>query len=55
MTKVPVEPTEFNELLDEISTLEGVIYCICPGSGGYDAIAILAITADENQLKEDMS
>ena len=40
-----MEPPELTSLLDAIVALEGVIYCLCPGSGGYDAIFVLALTS----------
>jgi len=45
ITQIPVEPPEFNTLLDEIATVEGVVYCLCPGSGGYDAIFLLTLNS----------
>ena len=49
-----MEPLEFNRLLDEISSLEGVAYCLCPGSGGYDAIFILALPDPSAQPLEPL-
>jgi phosphomevalonate kinase len=40
---VAVEPRELSPLLDEIAQLQGVAYCLCPGSGGYDAVFVLAL------------
>lgn len=41
-----MEPPEFKELLDGLCSLKETAYCICPGSGGYDAIVVLSILAE---------
>jgi phosphomevalonate kinase len=38
---VPVEPDEQTILADATSALNGVICCVVPGAGGYDALACL--------------
>ncbi|RMZ84764.1 hypothetical protein DV737_g1035, partial [Chaetothyriales sp. CBS 132003] len=41
-SKVPVEPRVMTELLDFCTELPGVVGGVCPGAGGYDAVALLA-------------
>ena len=41
--KVPIEPEEQTKLCDATSQLPGVITCLVPGAGGYDAVACLCI------------
>ena len=54
---VPVEPKVQTELLDACSAIPGVIGGVVPGSGGYDAIALLVkndetvVTALEGMLE----
>ena len=43
ITQIPVEPIELSPLIDKISAIQGVCYCLCPGSGGYDAIFVLGM------------
>ncbi|KAI2499674.1 hypothetical protein MHU86_14807 [Fragilaria crotonensis] len=38
---VPIEPDEQTALADATSLLEGVLCCVVPGAGGYDALACL--------------
>jgi phosphomevalonate kinase len=40
-SKVPIEPPVITELLDYCTSLPGVVGGICPGAGGYDAVAFL--------------
>ncbi|RMZ76545.1 hypothetical protein DV738_g4902, partial [Chaetothyriales sp. CBS 135597] len=40
-SKVPVEPEVMTELLDYCTSLPGVVGGVCPGAGGYDAVALL--------------
>jgi phosphomevalonate kinase len=42
LTGIPVEPAEFRSFLDQICSIDAVLYAICPGSGGYDAIFVLS-------------
>lgn len=37
-----IEPPVQTKLLDDCQTLEGVLTCLIPGAGGYDAIAVIA-------------
>jgi phosphomevalonate kinase len=46
---VPIEPKVLTELLDACSVVPGVIGGVCPGAGGYDAVALL-IKNDEQVL-----
>ncbi|KFA67725.1 hypothetical protein S40285_00930 [Stachybotrys chlorohalonatus IBT 40285] len=41
LSDVPIEPPSQTELLDAVSTVEGVYGGVVPGAGGYDAVAIL--------------
>jgi phosphomevalonate kinase len=38
---VPVEPDEQTNLADATSLVDGVLCCVVPGAGGYDALACL--------------
>jgi phosphomevalonate kinase len=38
---VPIEPDEQTAVADATSLLEGVLCCVVPGAGGYDALACL--------------
>ncbi|PYH72902.1 phosphomevalonate kinase [Aspergillus vadensis CBS 113365] len=38
---VPIEPKVQTELLDAITSIEGVVGGVVPGAGGYDALAVL--------------
>lgn len=37
---VPVEPEEATAILDKLQEL-GALYAVCPGAGGYDALAVI--------------
>ncbi|QID87358.1 phosphomevalonate kinase [Saccharomyces pastorianus] len=37
-----IEPPVQTKLLDDCQTLEGVLTCLIPGAGGYDAIVVIA-------------
>ena len=50
-SKVPIEPPLQTELLDACSAVPGVIGGLCPGAGGYDAIALL-VKNDETVINE---
>ncbi|CAM1511537.1 Fc.00g090500.m01.CDS01 [Cosmosporella sp. VM-42] len=41
LSGVPIEPDSQTELLDAISTVEGVYGGVVPGAGGFDALALL--------------
>jgi phosphomevalonate kinase len=41
--KVPIEPEDQTALCDATARLPGVITCLVPGAGGYDAVACLCI------------
>ncbi|KAF5559926.1 phosphomevalonate kinase [Fusarium phyllophilum] len=47
---VPVEPESQTELLDALSTVEGVYGGVVPGAGGYDALALLM--KDDEETKQ---
>lgn len=47
-SKVPVEPPVITELLDYCTALPGVVGGVCPGAGGYDAVALLIKNDIEN-------
>ena len=36
-----IEPNIATYILDNLVNIEEIIYGICPGAGGYDAIALL--------------
>lgn len=42
ITGVPIEPTDLTPLINSITSIDGTVYAVCPGSGGYDAIFVLA-------------
>ena len=50
-TKVPVEPPQFNSFIDKILGIQEVVYCLCPGSGGYDAIFVLAMIEKKGEVQ----
>ena len=56
-SKVPIEPPVITELLDYCTSLAGVVGGVCPGAGGYDAVALLikndAETINELEAKLD--
>jgi phosphomevalonate kinase len=47
-----VEPKELTPLIDSILDIQEVLYAICPGSGGYDAIFVMALTDISGRLKQ---
>ncbi|KAI1011414.1 hypothetical protein LB504_002583 [Fusarium proliferatum] len=47
---VPIEPESQTELLDALSTFEGVYGGVVPGAGGYDALALLM--KDDEETKQ---
>ncbi|EXK31817.1 phosphomevalonate kinase [Fusarium oxysporum f. sp. lycopersici 4287] len=47
---VPIEPESQTELLDALSTVEGVHGGVVPGAGGYDALALLM--KDDEETKQ---
>ncbi|KAF4496782.1 Phosphomevalonate kinase [Fusarium agapanthi] len=47
---VPIEPESQTELLDAVSTVEGVYGGVVPGAGGYDALALLM--KDDEETKQ---
>ncbi|EXM00407.1 phosphomevalonate kinase [Fusarium odoratissimum] len=47
---VPIEPGSQTELLDALSTVEGVYGGVVPGAGGYDALALLM--KDDEETKQ---
>ena len=51
---VPIEPKVQTDLLDACSALPGVVGGVCPGAGGFDAIALLVKNDEETiaQLHE---
>ncbi|KAM0235280.1 hypothetical protein ACHAP5_009807 [Fusarium lateritium] len=48
-SEVPIEPESQTELLDALSTVEGVYGGVVPGAGGYDALALLMKDDDETK------
>ncbi|KAM0197578.1 hypothetical protein ACHAPA_002770 [Fusarium lateritium] len=48
---VPIEPESQTELLDALSTVEGVYGGVVPGAGGYDALALLMKDDDETKQR----
>ena len=55
-SKTEIEPREVTILLDLIQSLKGVVYCISPGSGGFDALAVVynQNITDENALYQQI-
>ncbi|KAH7249018.1 ribosomal protein S5 domain 2-type protein [Fusarium redolens] len=49
-SEVPIEPASQTELLDALSTVEGVYGGVVPGAGGYDALALLM--KDDEETKQ---
>lgn len=47
---VPIEPESQTELLDALSSVEGVYGGVVPGAGGYDALALLM--KDDEETKQ---
>ncbi|KAF5605040.1 phosphomevalonate kinase [Fusarium pseudocircinatum] len=47
---VPIEPESQTDLLDALSTVEGVYGGVVPGAGGYDALALLM--KDDEETKQ---
>jgi phosphomevalonate kinase len=43
LTKVEIEPEDLRTLLDNLQHINNVVYVICPGSGGFDAICIITL------------
>lgn len=50
LTGVPVEPPEFKTFLDQLCSIQNVVYTICPGSGGYDAIFVLSSAQSKQEI-----
>ncbi|KIL92579.1 hypothetical protein FAVG1_03759 [Fusarium avenaceum] len=50
-SEVPIEPESQTELLDALSTVEGVYGGVVPGAGGYDALALLMKDDDETKQR----
>ena len=48
---VPIEPESQTELLDHLSTLDGVYGGVVPGAGGFDALAILLKDHEETTAR----
>lgn len=44
-----IEPEEARELLDSLESDE-LVWGVCPGAGGYDAVALLVEKRDELRL-----
>lgn len=51
LTGVPVEPPEFKTFLDQLCSIQNVVYAICPGSGGYDAIFVLSSAQTKPEIE----
>ena len=41
MSGCDIEPDVSTFIIDKMTELEEVVYGVCPGAGGYDAIAFL--------------
>ncbi len=50
-SKVPIEPPIITELLDYCTAMPGVVGGVCPGAGGYDAVALL-VKNDTKTVRE---
>ncbi|KND92954.1 Phosphomevalonate kinase [Tolypocladium ophioglossoides CBS 100239] len=50
LSDVPIEPETQTELLDAVSTVDGVFGGVVPGAGGFDALALLI--KDDEQTKQ---
>ena len=46
-SKVDIEPDLLTKLLDELISMENIIYSICPGAGGYDSIVVIGKKSNE--------
>lgn len=53
-SEVPIEPESQTELLDALSTVEGVYGGVVPGAGGYDALALLMKDDDETKQRVEV-
>ncbi|KAF4972664.1 hypothetical protein FSARC_813 [Fusarium sarcochroum] len=51
---VPIEPASQTELLNALSTVEGVYGGVVPGAGGYDALALLMKDDDETKQRVEV-
>ncbi|KAL4729508.1 phosphomevalonate kinase [Fusarium chlamydosporum] len=51
---VPIEPESQTELLDALSTVEGVYGGVVPGAGGYDALALLMKDNEETKQRVEV-
>ncbi|KAF5238672.1 hypothetical protein FAUST_5398 [Fusarium austroamericanum] len=51
---VPIEPESQTELLDALSTVEGVYGGVVPGAGGYDALALLMKDDEETKQRVEV-
>ncbi|KAI8679753.1 Phosphomevalonate kinase [Fusarium keratoplasticum] len=49
-SEVPIEPESQTELIDGLSTVEGVYGGVVPGAGGFDAVALLM--RDDEETKQ---
>ncbi|KAI5949208.1 ERG8 [Candida theae] len=50
--QVPIEPPIQTELLDNVGKLDGCLGGLVPGAGGFDAIAVLAISSKVDDVKQ---
>jgi phosphomevalonate kinase len=53
-SEVPIEPESQTELLDALSTVEGVYGGVVPGAGGYDALALLMKDDEETKQRVEV-
>ncbi|SPJ74720.1 related to phosphomevalonate kinase [Fusarium torulosum] len=53
-SEVPIEPESQTELLDALSTVEGVYGGVVPGAGGYDALVLLMKDDDETKQRVEV-
>lgn len=48
---VQIEPEEATDILDQLLLIDNVVWGVCPGAGGYDALALLVDGESKSLLK----
>lgn len=52
LAKFDIEPAISREIIDYVMTFPSALWGICPGAGGYDAIAILCKDIKQAELDQ---